>query len=157
MAAILLVLPTPAVPALTWIAISECELNGFGLGDTFDRMRQILGEPDRRSFTKPPENDFPNTEYHYDGLRIVFSMRGRSALTFFVTSDKYRLRSGIGVGSSRQDIESTLGPASEVRLGSELHLYYGLNAPGGQPVSGQLEFKMKNDVAVAMIAGWRYP
>jgi hypothetical protein len=152
--AMLLALPGFASAAPGWISISECELNGFPLGGTVEQMREVLGEPVRSSLVKPAGNDYPNTEHHYDGLRIAFSMSGRSAITFVVTSRDYRLRSGIGVGSTRDAIESTLGPATEVRSDDSLDLVYGLTSPGGRHGFGQLMLKLENGVAVEMIAGW---
>ena len=152
--AALLVAPSPVAAAPALVPISECELNGFPLGGTFDQMRRALGEPQRRSLEQAPGNDYRNSAFHYEGLRVVFSMFGRSAITFVVTSDSYRLRSGVGVGSSRQEIESTFGPPTEIRSDESVELVYLLTGPNGQPGVGQLMFQLKSGLAVKMTAGW---
>lgn len=149
-----LLAPSPVAASPGLVPIGECELNGFPLGGTFDQMRNALGEPDRSSLEKAPGNDYRNTEFYYEGLRVVFSMFGRSAITFVVTSDSYRLRSGVGVGSSRQEIESTFGPTTEVRSDDSVELVYLLTGPSGRAGAGQLMFKLEDGLAVQMTAGW---
>jgi len=111
-------------------------------------MRKALGDPDPISITMTPGNEYPHHEYLYSGLRIVFSMSGRSALSYFVSSEKYRLRSGVGVGSSRQEIESALGSTGEYRSGDVEYMIYLLTGADGQPVPAQLTFKLDRNVAI---------
>ena len=153
LAVALLVPPRSATAEPARIPVSECELNGFGLGGTADQMREALGEPDRISVEKQPWNDYPHIDYHYDGLRIAFSTFGRSAMTFFVTSERYRLRSDVGVGSTRLEIESALGVAGEVRAGDTLYLTYVCTGPDGRSTLGPLEFKLEREIAVKLTIG----
>ncbi len=131
----------------TKIRIGECELNGFELGGTTDQMREALGEPDSLSMTMTPGNDYPHQEYRYEGLRIVFSMHGRSGLSFYVSSDEYRLHSGVGVGSTRQEIESALGATGKAQSGDTEYLIYLVAEEGGQ-TAAQLIFKLDRNIAV---------
>lgn len=156
--AVVLVLPSSGYTALATIPIDECELkrsvsnsiNGFNLGGSADQMRAVLGEPEAESIAKSPGNKYPHREYRYEGLRIVFSTHGWStlALSFFVSSDKYRLGSGVGVGSTRQEIESTLGSARNLRSGDFKYMVYKVTGPDGRPVGAYLKFRLDREVAV---------
>lgn len=146
--ATLLVMPKFSSAQFAPIAISECELNGFSLGGTADQMRKVLGEPDSISFAKSPKNEYPRREYQYDGLRIAFSTHGLSAMSYFVSSEKYRLRSGAGVGSTRQEIESSLGPTSEYPAGDFDYLTYRVIEADGGPVPVLLTFKLDHEIAI---------
>lgn len=130
------------------ITIRECALNGFGLGGTADQMREAFGEPDRASPAISRGNDYPHVEYQYDGLLIVFSMHGLSALSYIVSSAEYSLQGGVGVGSTRQEIESTLGPAMKYRSGDTRYIGYRITADDGRPLPAQLTFTLFRDIAV---------
>lgn len=83
------------------IPVAECELDGFGLGGSTEHMRIVFGEPEQATISKSPLVDYPHSEYTYDGLTIVFSTNGTSAMSYSVWSDEYRLLSGVGIGSTR--------------------------------------------------------
>ena len=144
----LLVLPKSGHAEPKLISIGECELNGFPLGGTADEMREALGEPELVSSVMTGGDEYPHLEYRYDGLRIVFSMHGRTALSYYVTSDKYRLRSGVGVRSTRQEIESALGPTGYFKSGGIVFMAYHLTGSDGRPIPVQLTIKLERDIAV---------
>ncbi len=64
------------------------------------------------------------------------------------TSDKYRLRSGIGVGSTRQEIENAFGSTLVARSGNTLFMVYHLAGLDGDPVPVQLTITLDGSVAV---------
>ena len=143
-----LVIPSSGNTEPAKIPISECELNGFPLGGTADEMREALGEPERVSSVMTLGDEYPHLEYRYDGLRMVFSMHGRTALSYFVTSDKYRLRSGVGVGSTRQEIWSALGPTGYFGSGGILFMAYRVTGSDGRSIPVQLTIRLDSDIAV---------
>jgi len=144
----LLVLPKPGHAEPKLIPIGECELNGFPLGGTVEEMHKALGEPESTSAKMTSGDEYAHLESKYDGLRIVFSMRGRSALSFFVSSEKYQLRSGVGVGSTRQEIESALGPTGYFKSGGIVFMAYRVTGSDGRPIPVQLTIKLERDIAV---------
>ena len=144
----LLAVPNPsrsASPAK--IPIDECEIDGFGLGGSADQMRNVFGEPEPISIAKSPYAEYPHREYRYDGLTIVFSTHGRSAMSYFVSSTNYRLRSGVGVGSTRTEIEEALGRGMWGRAGDIDHLSYLVIGAEGRSIPAQLTFTLVDDVA----------
>lgn len=145
--AAVLALPTSnsSAPQKT-ISISECEINGFGPGGSADQMRRAFGEPERDSAAKSPLNEYPHREYRYDGIRIVFSMHGRSAMSYYVSSTEYRLRSGIGVGSSWAEIIQTLGPGSFRKSGESISYVYRVVEDDGDHIPAWLTFSLDDDV-----------
>ncbi|MDH4124859.1 MAG: hypothetical protein OEW64_12330 [Gammaproteobacteria bacterium] len=132
------------------IAIEECQLNGFPLGGTIEEMRSALGEPDSVLPVLNTGDEYPHLEASYDGLRIVFSTRGQTALSYFVTSEKYLIRSGVGVGSTRQEIEGVLGPTSYYKSGDTVFMVYRLAGPGGRALPVQFDIRLQGDVAVGL-------
>jgi len=95
--------------SLTRIPFADCELDGFGLGGSTELMQDVFGEPERIAISKQPLDDYPDKVYTYDGLTIIFSTSGQSAMSYSVWSDEYQLRGGVGVGSTRAEIEQVLG------------------------------------------------
>jgi hypothetical protein len=144
----LLVVPSSGRTEPKLIPISECALNGFPLGGTIEQMRKALGEPESISEVMTTGNEYPHLESRYDGLRIVFSLHGRTALNYFVTSDQYRLRSGVGVGSTRQEIESALGSARYGKSGDVWSMHYHLAGPDGRAIPVQLIIRLDGDNVV---------
>lgn len=106
------------------ISMDGCEIVGVGLGRSADQMQTVFGEPEPISIAKSPTDEYPHREYRYDGIRFVFSTNGRSAMSYFVSSPKYRLRSGVGVGSTRVEIYEALGIGRSGRSGRSGYLTY---------------------------------
>jgi len=128
------------------IPMAECEIDDFGLGGSADQMRHVFGEPEPISIAKSPYAEYPHREYRYDGLKIIFSTHGLSALSYAVTSPNYRLRSGVGVGSTRFEIEKAFGHGTSGRSGDTDYLIYLVLGPDGQPIPAQLTFILADDV-----------
>ncbi len=143
----LLLVPNPSnsEPSAT-IPIDECEINGFGLGGSADQMRNVFGEPEPVSIAKSALAEYPHREYRYDGLTIVFSTHGRSAMSYFVSSPKYRLRSGLGVGSTWAEIEEALGCGFWGRSGDSDSLTYHVIGADGRYIPAWLTFRLVDDV-----------
>ena len=136
---------TNAAPQKT-IQIVECEINGFGLGDSADQMYKTFGKPDPDFLVKTRLNEYPHHEYQFDGLRIVFSTHGRSAMSYYVSSPAYRLRSGVGVGSMWREVIETLGPGLFGSSGGVVLYSYRIVDSEGKFVPATLEFVVENDV-----------
>ena len=128
------------------IPMVECEINGFGLGGSADQMRTIFGEPEPISIAKSPRDEYPHREYRYDGIKFVFSTHGRSAMSYFVSNAKYRLRSGIGVGSTRAEIDEALASGRWGRSGDSHYLTYHVIGTDGRYIPAWLTFRLVYDV-----------
>ena len=144
----LLMVPNSGHTEPKLIPISECALNGFPVGGTIEEMRAALGEPDSLSNVMTTGNEYTHVESQYDGLRIVFSLHGRTALSYFVTSDEYRLRSGVGVGNTRQEIERALGSARYAKSGDVRYMIYHLAGSDGLAIPVQLTITLDGDDVV---------
>ena len=144
----LLVAPQSGRTEPKLIPISECALNGFPLGGTVEEMREALGEPETITDVMTSGNEYSHLESQYDGLRIVFSLHGRTALNYYVTSEEYRLRSGVGVGSTRQEIESVFGLPLYFKSGDVRYMIYHLAGSDGRPIPVQLDITLDGDNAV---------
>lgn len=146
---ILSVLVTPistAASAEKSVAITECAIEGFAPGDTADQMREAFGKPHDGSVVKSNLSDYPHREYEYDGMRIVFSISGRSAMSFYVASPKYRLRSGIGVGSTWMEVVDALGPGSLGSAGGSNTYSYQIVDSKGDYIPAWLKFVIEDEV-----------
>ena len=143
-----LVVPKSGHTEPNLIPISECALNGFSLGGTIEEMREALGEPESITDVMTSGNEYLHLESQYDGLRIVFSLHGRTALNYYLTSDKYRLESGVGVGSTQQEIESALGPPLYFKSGDVRFMAYHLAGSDGRPIPVQLTIRLDGQDAV---------
>ena len=146
--------PSRAQPPVP-IPFVECEIDGFGLGGSAEQMRNVFGEPEPISIAKSPLAEYPHHEYRYDGLTIVFSAHGRSAMSYIVSSAKYRLRSGVGVGSIRTEIEKALGRGRWGRASDIDYLTYHVIGADGQFIPVQLTFTLVDDVATRFSATTR--
>jgi len=112
-------------------------------------MREIFGEPEQDSVGKSLLNEYSHREYEYDGMRIVFSTNGRSAMSFYVSSPAFRLRSEIGVGSIWRDIVAALGPGSLRISGESITYSYHVVDSKGDYVPAWLRFAMENEVVTS--------
>ena len=139
---------TSSAPPKT-VPIAECEVNGFGLGDSQNLMRRLFGEPEPNSVVKSPLNEYPHREYLYEGMRIVFSTHGHSAFSYYVSAPEYRLRSGIGVGSMWMEIVEALGPGSLSSSGGSIFYSYHVVDSEGDYVPAWLRFAVENDVVTS--------
>lgn len=146
----LLALPMLSIAEPRLIQIEECALNGFSLGGTIEEMRSALGEPDSITLEINTGDDNPHLESHYEGLDIVFSVHGRKALNYRVTSKEYRLPSGVGVGSTRSEIERALGRTSYYRSGDTVFMVYRLADPHGRPLPVQLDITLDGEIAARL-------
>lgn len=143
------------MPALTaasvqkTVSIAECKIDGFGLGDSADQVRELFGEPEQDSVVKSQLNEYQHREYEYDGMRIVFSTNSRSVMSFHVSSPAFRLRSGIGVGSIWTDIIEALGPGSFKSSGESVSYSYQVVNSKGDPVPARLRFAIENELVTS--------
>jgi hypothetical protein len=127
------------------VAVNDCDINGFRLYGSLAEMLGALGIPDSESLAKSTRFDKPHAEYHYRGLKIVFAPGVDVAIGFFVSEPHYRLRAGIGVGSTLSEVENALGPGFRNLSASSVMLHYAVDeAPA------QLMFTLKNDVVTAI-------
>ena len=155
LAAALLTAPSLGYSEPGAISFEDCEINGFGLGASASLMRSIFGDPEPISIAKSPLSDYPHREYKYDGLKIVFSTHGRSAMYYIVTSSKYRLTSGVGVGSNVAEIQVALGPGGRFAAGDQHYLSYRVFNTAGKPTPAILWFMLDDDVVTEFSVGTR--
>lgn len=145
---LLTILALPAICSsnpLKAVSLDDCAINGFTVGDSVEIMRTTLGEPKRKMLAKLATNDFKHLEFHYDGILIKFSQHGRTAMSYAVDSPNYRLRSSIGVGSTRSELLDALGPAHlQFDSGPETWSYNVLNS-AGESIHATLRFNFEGE------------
>lgn len=126
--------------------IAELELSGIPLGGTVEEILEMYGEPTKTSELKAALDDFPHFGLRYDGLRLVLSMHGRTLLSYYVSAYRYRLRSGVGVGSSRKEVDAALGRAIYTRSGDNRNVIYLAWGSHGLSVPVQLTISLDGEV-----------
>ena len=89
------------------ITIEECAIAGVSLGESKDLARYNLGAPNESGPVCDSCFDIMESWYVYDGLKLNFLQE--ELIMYSVTSAKYRLSSGIGVGSTSMEVQSTYG------------------------------------------------
>lgn len=93
---------------------------GIRLGDPFDKVKALYGEPDR------PIDDVGLFAYHamrvigrIDGINLVESL-------FVGKPNKSKTAGGVGIGSDREQVEKEFGPAEEIKEDEDriVHRYW---------------------------------
>lgn len=152
LAAALLAAPSLSFSEPGAISFEDCEIDGFGLGGSADLMRSVFGDPEHISIAKSPLSEYSHREYEFDGLRIVFSTSGRSAMHYTVTSSNYRLSGGIGVGSNWTDILAELGPGGWYSSEGRYYYNYRVFNTRGDPTPAILTFTLDADAVVTQFS-----
>jgi hypothetical protein len=112
--AIALLLMTCAASGSTGEVSNEptASIGGISLGDTQDRVRQLLGEPQQTHST----GDSLDPQFEYDGLTIWF-WEGGAVAQLRSVNPKFCTRSGACPGMSVSDAEPKLGvPIQKSRI-----------------------------------------
>jgi hypothetical protein len=90
------------------IPIAEFSVSGIPFGADSDKVKSILGEPKPQpNFCKEGCIDIIDYPYEYEGIALV--MHQDEAWRFTVTSEAHRLKSGIGIGSSIDQVFEHFG------------------------------------------------
>ena len=131
---------------LAKVSLNECKIDGFGPGGSAEEMRDTFGEPEPNSIAKKATVEHPHWDYKYAGLKIVFSTHGRSAMSYFVSTESYRLTSDIGVGSTSLEVERVLGEASRRSSGNTRYISYRIVDADGRPLPARLTFTLDGEI-----------
>lgn len=118
-------------------------LNKYGLGKPIKTEVNIVGSVNDPAFKEKSIRE------KYDGLEIFYSqeLKGKEKFLSFVrlTSNKYKLKGGITLGTKRKQVERVLGKAGEAYKG--LYIYQ-------SEMLSLVNVRYKNDVVVEL--GWGY-
>lgn len=94
------------------------EAAGIKLGDTFDRVKAIYGEPSKRDRNLFAYRD-PNVGVSgaFDGIGLVQGV-------LIDRPNRAKTAGGVGVGSTRERVEGEFGLAEEIQEGGKEHWYW---------------------------------
>lgn len=126
--------------------VEQVGIAGINVGMTRLEVRSLLGQPTKQT---RGSNDFgPFVEYRYGDLRIGF--QGAQKVTDISTSRQLdRTRSGIGPGSTRDELKKQLPKAVCKREFGYDHCYLGKWAPGKRIT----DFAMEQDRVSRVVVG----
>ena len=134
---------------LTWstaysdgtISIADCEIAGIPFAAHRELVNQRLGEPKPQpDFCADGCFDVIDYPYEYDGIEII--MHQDEAWSFTVTSPDFRLKSGVGVGTSVQEVLDTYGRPETISEGTTSVLTYGVLWTNGKRSRVFLDFSV---------------
>ncbi len=133
------------------VDIEEIKVAGIKFSDDKDRVRELLGEPSESGPTCDGCIDIIDSWYIYDGIRVHFLQT--EALQFEVNAEKYRLISGVGVGSSQEEVIKQYGQPETTPHEDNIVLAYPLTSNGRGHPDVKLEFLVHDDVVIGFQAG----
>ena len=100
------------------LIIAGKQAAGIGLGDPFDRVKALYGEPDRLY------SDSSSFSFHamrvsgvVDGINLVEHV-------FVGKPNKSRTAGGVGAGSRREQVEEEFGPAEEIKEDEDRRVHW---------------------------------
>ena len=142
-----LVFFTQVALAQDTVDLAECQIAGIDFTDDLEQAENVLGEP---THLPPPCvgcTDTPHSWIGYEGLKIWHSYG--EIFRFEVSSPKYRLRSGVGVDSSRTEVVTSFGEG-RIRVSNGVELItYSITSKNGQATRLVLEFALSDEVVSA--------
>jgi hypothetical protein len=123
------------------IPYDEFFLEGISIGSSYDEVVASLGEPVK--VVEEIITGGPGLLVYYQGLEIVIS--ADEVVDISVTGTGYRMKNGIAVGSSRQEVFEKLGKTLETMHQGRKTLRYGVLTPGGEHADAQLIIYLKDN------------
>ncbi len=133
------------------VDVKEIEVAGIRMSDDKDRVRELLGEPSESGPTCDGCIDITDSWFVYEGIRVHFLQS--EVLQFEVTTSQYRLVSGVGVGTSKEEVVREYGqPKVNLREDGVL-LAYPITWNGRGRPDAKLEFRIVDNVVIGFQAG----
>ena len=136
------------------VDIAEIKISGITFSDRPSRVREVLGDPIEMGPQCNDCIDIMDSWYLYDGLKVKFLVD--EVFDFEVTSEKYRLPSGLGVGSSVENISDALGEPVSWRSGDSMVHTYAVTWKNGQRTAIKLDFLIRDGTVVAFETNHRW-
>ena len=93
------------------VDVKEIEVAGIKISDDKDRVKELLGDPLESGPTCDGCIDIMDSWFIYDEIRVQFLQS--EVFQLEVTTIEYRLVSGVGVGTTREEV---LGSMASLRL-----------------------------------------
>ena len=129
----------------------DIEVGGISISDDKDRVKNLLGDPRESGPTCDGCFDIMDSWFIYDGIRVHFLQR--EVLQFEVSSERYRLSSGVGVGTSKDDVVKHYGQPETTQHEDGVILAYPITWNGRGHPDVKLEFLIRDDIVVGFQAG----
>lgn len=130
----------------------EIEVAGIKLSDHKDRVRKLIGNPlEWGPKTCDGCFDITDSWFIYDGIRVHFLQS--EVFQLEVTTKDYRLVSGVGVGSSREEVVRQYGQPKITSHEEGVVLAYPITWDGRGHPDVKLEFLIDDDVVIGFQAG----
>jgi hypothetical protein len=134
------------------ISYDEFFLEGISIGSSYDEVVGRLGEPVK--VIKEIITGGPGLLIYYKGMDIVVS--GDEVVNITVTGTGYRMKNGITVGSSRQEVFDKLGKALETMHEGRNTVRYGVLTPMGGYSDAQLIIYFKDNKVDEIVVFFAY-
>ena len=136
------------------VDIAEIEISGITFSDLSTRVKDVFGEPIESGPKCNDCIDIMDSWYVYDGLKIKFLVD--EVFDFEVTSKEHRLPSGLGVGSSAEEIADVFGePVTWVSGDTTIHTY-AVTGKNGQRTAIKLDFLIRENTVVGFETNHRW-
>jgi len=139
----LLPVPTHGEPIL----LADCEVAGIALNDNSTQVRQIVGAPIQTGPECKDCWDSVDTWFQYEGLRVRFV--GDQVFEISVSNREYRLISGLGVGSTENEVTERYGEPQLFPGENQTLLVYPVALEGGRETLIKLVFTISDGAVTA--------
>jgi hypothetical protein len=134
------------------ISYDEFFIEGISIGSSYDEIVGRLGKPVR--VKEEIITGGPGLLVYYEGMEIVVS--DDEVVNITVTGPGYRMKNGITVGSSREEVFEKLGKTEETIRGGRRTLSYGVLTPTGGYADAQLIIYLKDNTVDEIVFFFDY-
>jgi len=133
------------------VDVKEIEVAGIKISDGKDRVKELLGAPRESGPSCNDCIDIMDSWFIYDGLRVHFLQW--EVLQLEVATKEFRLASGVGVGSSKEEVVQQYGQPDITPHEDGVVLAYPITRNGRGHPDVKLEFLVDDDVVIGFHAG----
>ena len=133
------------------IDANEIRVAGIGFSDDVNRVKELLGDPLESGPICDGCIDIMDSWFVYDGLRVHFL--GAEVFQFEVSTDEYRLKNDIGVGTMRSDVVRQYGNPEITSHCDGVVLAYPIVRNGRAHSDLMLKFLVRDDIVISYQAG----
>jgi hypothetical protein len=130
------------------VDITEVKFAGISFSDLSGDVKQLLGDPVEAGPKCDGCIDIMDSWYVYDGLKIKFLVD--QVFDFEVTSESHRLPSGIGVGSSIDEVVEAFGDPVIWDSGDKSIHTYSVTQKNGQRTAIKLDLIIRDNRVVGI-------
>ena len=134
------------------IPYDEFVVEGISIGSTYDEVIKRLGKPVK--VKKEIITGGAGLLVFYKGMDIVIS--GDETVNISITGVGYKMKNGITIGSSRQEVFDKLGKAPEKMHRGRNTVRYTVLTPQGDYADAQLIIRFKDSKVVEIVFFFDY-